>query len=249
MKKSEIYNSYGINYQGGKIQTPAGEWINPLLKKGNKKTGAGVYTFSQLAGCRTWDTDRGPIQGTCACNCENCYACTGFYNMPSVINSLALNTIITRDFIDFKIAAVTAQIIADHITIVRVHAAGDFDSISDVNAWEKIAAACPSTRFYTYTKRGWAEIDFLNASSNFNIVPSIISGRYNYGPCNALLELLEACPGAYICPCGFDDSIHCDTCKACAEKKHVIFLLHSTSDYNGAADPLYNKLKKIVINQ
>lgn len=246
--KKEIYASYNIEYVNGKIKTPDGDLINPLLKKGNTKTGEKIFTYSQLAGCHTWNTELGTIKGTCSGTCPNCYACTGFFKTPSTKKSLAINTIITRSNINFKIAAIIAQIKADNISIVRIHAAGDFDSISDVNAWDEISKACPDTLFYTYTKRAWDDIDTLNNNSNVNIVPSIIGDRFNFGTCSELIELKNICPTAYICPCGFTET-HCQDCKACAINKNVIFLLHSTPDYNGEDDPLYMELKAIVENQ
>ena len=249
MTKKEIYAAYNLEYVNGKIKAPNGEFIAPLLKKGNSKTGTGVYTYSQLAGARVWDTCYGPIKGTCSGNCKGCYACTGFFHMPSVKNTLALHTIITRSSLEFKKAAIIAQIKADKITIVRIHAAGDFDSVQDVNIWSDIVKACPGTLFWTYTKRDYPEVKTLNALDNINIVPSIINGRVNYGTCSELIELKKAVPGAYICPCGFDENTHCESCKACALEKNVIFLLHSTPDYNGTEDPLYNTLKGIFEKQ
>ena len=244
MKKETIYSNYGIQYKAGKILSPSGEWIAPLLKKGNSKVGKAVFTYSQLPTNDLFDTKYGVVSGTCPCHCANCYACAGFYNMANVKDTLALNTIITRKNIDFKKAAIIAQIKADNITIVRIHAAGDFDSANDVNAWIDIINACPNTLFWTYTKRDFSEIENLNTFPNINIVPSIVCGRLNYGTCYELLELKKAVPSAYICPCGFDESTHCDSCKACATKKNVIFLLHSTPNYNAVNDPLYEILKR-----
>ena len=55
--------------------------------------------------------------------------------MNNVKNTLALNTVITRSYLEFKKNAIIAQIKADKITVVRIHAAGDFDSIQDTNIW------------------------------------------------------------------------------------------------------------------
>ena len=251
MNKKAIYASYGIEYKDGKILAPAGDYIAPLLKKGNSKTGKAVYTYSQLAGSREWSTKYGTIKGTCAGDCAHCYACTGFYCMPSVRDALALHTIISRSArgLAFKKAAIIAQIHADDIKLVRIHAAGDFDSLADVWTWRDIVKACPDTLFWTYTKRTWDRIAALGDLNNINIVPSIICGRVNFGPCADLLELKAADPAAYICPCGFDGDTHCSDCKACATKKHVIFLLHSTPDYNAESDPLYNELKAVFESQ
>ena len=253
MRKSDIYKQYGIEYANGKILAPTGDYIAPLLKKGNSKTGAAVWTYSQLAGAREWSTKYGTVAGTCAGTCEHCYACTGFYCMPSVRDTLALHTIITRRTVrftgGFKARAIIAQIKADKIALVRIHAAGDFDSIDDVRTWRDIVKACPDTLFWTYTKKTYPEVDELNKLENINIVPSVICGRFNFGTCADLFELLAYDPDAYICPCGFDENTHCEDCKACATKKHVIFLLHSTSDYNAENDPLYNELKAVFEKQ
>lgn len=253
MKKSDIYKAYGVEYRNGKILAPTGDYIAPLLKKGNSKTGAAVWTYSQLAGAGEWPTKYGTIRGTCAGTCEHCYACTGFYCMPSVRDALAMHTILTRRTAcytgGFKARAIIAQIKADNIALVRIHAAGDFDSVDDVRTWADIVKACPGVLFWTYTKRAWPEIDELNTLENINIVPSVICGRVNYGTCSDLLNLMACDPDAYICPCGFDDSTHCQDCKACATKKHVIFLLHSTPDYKSELDPLYSELKAVFEKQ
>lgn len=252
MRKSDIYKQYGIEYANGKILAPTGDYIAPLLKKGNSKTGAAVWTYSQLAGAREWSTKYGTVAGTCAGTCKHCYACTGFYCMPSVRDTLALHTLLTRRTAGFtggfKARAIIAQIKADNIALVRIHAAGDFDSVEDVDTWLQIATECPGTKFWTYTKRDFDRIAALNSLLNVNVVPSILKGRVNYGPCADLLELKKENPAAYICPCGFTEK-HCDTCKACATQPAVIFLLHSTPDYNAEQDPLYNELKAAVMAQ
>ena len=90
MNKREIYAAHGIDYKNSKILYN-GNWISELLKEGNSKTGKRVYTWSLPAG----------KDGTCVCSCSGCYAMTGFYNMPSVKESLKLNQSIVENDIDF----------------------------------------------------------------------------------------------------------------------------------------------------
>ena len=61
MKKETIYNNYGIQYKAGKILSPSGEWIAPLLKKGNSKVGKAVFTYSQLPTNDLFDTKYGVV--------------------------------------------------------------------------------------------------------------------------------------------------------------------------------------------
>ena len=88
MNKKEIYKSFGIEYQGGKIKAPEFGWISPLLIDGNSKLGKGVWTFSTLPGTAEYIAEffgrEYTAKGTCPCDCNGCYAQTGFYRMPSV---------------------------------------------------------------------------------------------------------------------------------------------------------------------
>lgn len=95
LTKKEVYAKYGIEYKDGKILSPIG-YINELLKEGNSKTGKLVYTFSLLPGKFTYTVNINGVDvnvlGTCCCNCDGCYAMTGFYITNSVIRSMAMNT-------------------------------------------------------------------------------------------------------------------------------------------------------------
>ena len=147
MKKAEIYREYGIEYKNGKILSPIG-WINPLLINGNSKLGKGVWTWSMLPSNKPFTVfingEESIVYGTCPCDCVGCYAQTGFFKMPSVIESLAIKTYIARHFTAWFINAIIAQIHADNIRLCRIHASGDFFSDAYINAWKEIALQCDS---------------------------------------------------------------------------------------------------------
>ena len=119
MTKKELYKKYGIEYDTDteKILSPIG-WIKPLLKEGNDKTGKRCRTFSMQAG----------TAGTCICDCDGCYAKTGCFNFKSVKESNRVNQYLVENHLDFVKRAILAQIEADKIQLVRIHASGDFNT-------------------------------------------------------------------------------------------------------------------------
>lgn len=128
--KKEIYARYGISYDNktGKISSPIGTH-RPLLIDGNKKIGKGVYHFSMLPANIYFEVKvcgkPMVVHGTCPCRCTGCYALTGNYRFKSTKNSLAIRTVLAREYLDYTEKAIQAQIEADNISIVRIHAAGD----------------------------------------------------------------------------------------------------------------------------
>lgn len=253
MNKQQIYQGFEIEFKAGKILSPVG-WIAPLLVNGNAKLGKGVWTFSTLAGNveynATVNGESVTVKGTCNCNCPGCYAQTGFYKMPSTVNALAVRTIIAREHVDFMKRAIIAQIMADKITLCRIHASGDFIGSEFIKAWYDIVNASPECMFWTYTKNMEAENAFDDLS-NCNVVKSIIPNvGFNFGHCDYIMDVYETLKAAkksvHVCKCGFDKSQHCVNCKGCSENEYVLFVEHSTA-YKAESDPMYNNLLKIAI--
>ena len=253
--KAMIYAEYGITFKDGKILSPIG-WIRPLLKKGNKKLGTGIYTFSTLPTNKFYKvTVNGreiEIKGTCPCHCPGCYATKGRYQMYSVINSLGINTYLCIYYLDFVKTAILAQVAADHIEFVRIHAAGDFFSVEYVIMWKDVCKACPLVTFWTYTKFAPAEHAFDDII-NCNIVASLIPGYgMNYGHCDYIMNTYSALMSkgeqVYICRCGVDKRQHCTNCKGCSVNKYVLFIEHST-DYKAETDLFFETLKNIIESQ
>ena len=256
MNKKNIYKQFGIEYKGGKIYAPFFGWISPVLVNGNSKLGAGVWTFSSLPGNFIHrvniDGEVIEIGGTCPCNCSGCYAQTGLYNMPSVKKALAIRTVLARLYPDFLERAIIAQIIADEIKLLRIHASGDFFSVEYVEMWKRIAIRFPGVAMWTYTKYAPAEKAFDDIA-NCNVVKSIIPGcGVNFGKCAYIIALYQELKSrglpVYICRCGIDKNQHCVNCKGCSAYKYVLFIEHSTA-YKAESDPLFPVLREIIENQ
>lgn len=256
MNKKAIYAKFGIEYKNGKILAPLFGWINPLLVDGNSKLGKGVWTFSTLPSNNIFHIIINglsfDVKGTCLCNCKGCYAQTGFYNMPSVLQSNAIKTILARDYTEFVKTAIIAQVIADNIKLCRIHASGDFFSAEYIAMWFEIVKACRDCVFWTYTKNADAENAF-DGLSNINIVKSVIHGfGFNFGTCEYILKVYKALKDmgkdVYICKCGIDKNQHCTNCKGCSKNEFVLFIEHSTN-YKAENDPLFVELKGIIASQ
>lgn len=252
MNKKQIYNNYGVEYKNNKILSPVG-WVNPLLVNGNAKLGKGVYTFSTLPTNKNFTVEINgetvEIKGTCPCHCDGCYATKGFYNMPSVLKSNAIKTLLARDFLDFVERAISAQIEAENIRLLRIHASGDFFSDEYIAMWHRICECFPDTVFWTYTKNQRAESAFDDLK-NINVVKSVVKGfGFNFGHCGYILRVYKALratgESVYICRCGIDKNQHCNNCRGCSEHTFVLFVEHST-EYNAESDPDYTELVKTI---
>mgnify|MGYP002521949382 CR=1 FL=1 len=252
--KKDIYKSYGIEFDGDHIISPLGP-VSPLLINGNDKIGKGVYHFSTVPGTKLYDIMINnmsfTVKGTCPCDCIGCYAMSGNYTRYGY-DGPGMRTVIARDYLDFMQRAVIAQIKADHIKLVRIHASGDFFSIDYINAWREIVKACPEVIFWTYTKNKAAENAFADLV-NINIVKSVIPGKgVNYGHCDYIIACYEFLKNAgkdvYICRCGIDKNQHCVNCKGCSRNEYVLFIEHST-EYKAEKDPLFPVLKAIIESQ
>jgi len=254
--KKEIYASYGITYENGKIVSPIFGPIPELLIDGNEKIGKGVYHFSTLPTNGKFIVDIGGVEyvvfGTCPCHCAGCYATKGNYNFKGVRTSLAIRTILVRYHMDFVRRAIQAQLIADHVKLCRIHASGDFFSSEYVEMWAEIVRENPDCNFWTYTKNRDAENAF-DGLENGNIVRSIVPGcGLNFGRCDYIMDtfntLKSAGESVYICRCGIDKNQHCVNCKGCATHKYVLFIEHST-EYKALNDPAFPELRDVIESQ
>ena len=254
MTKKEIYAKHGIEYitKNQHIVTPYGN-IRPLLVDGNAKIGKGVYHFSTLPGTQMFDVViKGmsyTVKGTCKCDCIGCYAKTGNYRYQSVKNSLGIKTMLIREHIEFVKNAIIAQIEADKIQTVRIHASGDFDSEEYVKMWIDIIEMFPAVTFWTYTKVKSAENAF-NRFDNANIVKSVIDGiGVNYGHIDYVESTYNKLANdgnkVHICRCGIDKNQHCTNCKGCATNDFVLFVEHST-EYKAEKESNWENFKRFV---
>lgn len=235
-------------------------YIYPLLKNGNSKVGKGVYTFSILPGMAEYSftVDNGITKkelctsGTCNVNCKGCYAQKGFFNMPNVKNTIAITTWLCQNDLDFVKRAIQAQIKADKIDTIRIHATGDFFSTEYITMWHDIASNNKTVKFWTYTKNPIAENAF-NDLDNINIVKSIIPDiGFNFGHIDYIIDTYNKLKSkgakVHICKCGIDKNQHCTNCRGCIDNTYVLFIEHST-EYKAEKDPLYNNIVELINNQ
>lgn len=256
MRKKEIYAAYGIDYKKGKIFVPGFGWLAPLLKNGNSKLGRGVWTWSTLAGtcdyAVTIDGKAYTVRGTCACDCKGCYAKNGCYCFSGVRAALAIRTILARENVEFLNRAIRAQIEADKIEMLRIHAAGDFIPGAYSEMWRGIAADFSGVKFWTYTKVETCE-KLFDGLSNANIVKSLVPNcGLNYGTADYLLRAYNAAKSTgasvHICKCGVDPDQHCTNCAGCSKNDYVLFLEHGTA-YKPEFDPAFEAFKALVESQ
>jgi hypothetical protein len=258
--KQAIYARYGIEFKrsgsGEYILAPFYGWIPPVLINGNDKLGKTVWTFSILPTNKAFavlvNGEQLEVTGSCPCHCDGCYATKGNYRYSSTIDSLAKKTFLARVYLEWLERAIMAQIEADKIHILRIHAAGDFFSLEYIDMWKRVCVAFPGVVFWTYTKFPPAEKAFDDIS-NCNMVPSVIKGHgFNFGHIDYIMEVYQALKAAneqvYICRCGIDKNQHCSDCKGCSANKYVLFVEHST-DYKAEKDPLYPAIVQLIENQ
>ncbi|MBA4066204.1 MAG: hypothetical protein C0501_21315 [Isosphaera sp.] len=116
--------------------------VRGLLTLGNGKVGQSIHLFSlpALLSC----PGRSP-----SCT-EACYARKSRYLLPAVVERLRWNYDQTLD--PAFAARMIREIRKKGCLAVRIHGAGDLYSADYVNAWVRIASACPAARFYGYTR-------------------------------------------------------------------------------------------------
>lgn len=120
-------------------------------KPHNRKLGDGIYSFSIPTGI-----DHCPGM-TKVCD-SVCYAQRGFFNYPALQRAMSDARKLTESRV-FVTRAI-AEIQRHAIKIVRIHVSGDFylhtgkQKDQYIRRWIKIIKACPTTKFYAYT-RSW----------------------------------------------------------------------------------------------
>lgn len=85
--------------------------------------------------------------------CRNeCYACKGFYNYPSVEDSLQANFRLAKSMA--FVPTISRFIAKRSPDTVRIHVSGDFYSEGYLKKWSRVVRNNPGTLFYAYT-RSW----------------------------------------------------------------------------------------------
>lgn len=260
MSKSEIYRAYGIEFKADKILSPFGTWIPALMPIGTNTKVGNAATFSQYHGNEVLSSKAfgekvnavmalagvDEIRGSCPCHCKGCYCDKGRYNFDSNKASAILKLLLVRMFPEWVENALIAEIKAEGITQVRIHAQGDFDSDRNCEIWLKVARSCEdTTTFWTYTKNRYA-LEIFQSVKNIKIVPSITPYGFNFGTCSEILKLHKTLTNdgfrVHICACGTSYEKHCSDCKTGCKAvgetcDFVLFIEHSGAYKAGVKDP------------
>jgi hypothetical protein len=136
------------------------ETLRNLLQLGNTKLGEGIYTFSL------------PPIATCpgaspSCRRE-CYALKGRF----IFLRRAYRHYLAASQEEGFAAKMSAEIRRRWAGCVRIHVAGDFYSPEYVRKWVAVAQACPTTRFFAYT-RSWRRADLAAALEELARCPNV----------------------------------------------------------------------------
>lgn len=260
--QKQIYEEFGIEFNSDtkKIYCdPLHMWVSKMLPYNtNTKVGkAGTWSMqhgNEVINIETVcsavrevmeNANVREIVASCPCHCEDCYCDKGFYNWPSNKALNMLKLILAKLHMEWLERAIKAQIKADKITQIRIHAAGDFFSMEYVEMWKRIALMfSEQSIFWTYTKNQ----DALNAFDdvdNIFIVPSITPFGFNFGTCAELLyryeKLTKLGYRVHICACNTPFEKHCSDCECgCKavgiECDYVLFIKHSCNDYHAGVD-------------
>lgn len=136
------------------------------MKRGNKKLGDNIWQFSITAGLAHIC-----IGATLKC-LSLCYATQSHYKHETVKSSLNRNYLLSLT--DFFVGFILGCLMLFRITIVRIHAAGDFYNSEYVEKWIRIATHRPDIKFYAYT-RSWRERDGVASESMLQAITKLAS--------------------------------------------------------------------------
>lgn len=207
-----------------------------LLKKGtNSKLGKTIASLNLPA----VETCPGRTKA-----CERvCYATSGYYRYPSVKESLdeAREHTQAPDFVDQLSGELKRS---RTIRAVRIHASGDFHSVSYIRKWVRIVRDNPDVQYWAYT-RSWRVKRLQGVLRELAELPNIelfastdnetIANREEPPSWMRRAHMTEDWTGApddhVRCPNLKDKSITCEKCTYCfkpakGHKRHVVFRVH-----------------------
>lgn len=123
---------------------------------GNLKIGAGVFTYSRLAGAAA----------TCPGATAECEAICYAKRIDGVVRA-----VYARNSED-EHAPVTIPTLPEHTKLLRIHISGDFDTIAYVHAWTAQLRARPDVTAWAYT-RSWRVPELLPALEALRALPNM----------------------------------------------------------------------------
>jgi len=163
----------------------------------------------------------------CSSCAKTCYAKKAQEQYPNVMIFRDTNFYIYANDKDLLKKLIVLQLSEAKEKTVRLHSSGDFFSQSYINFWSEIISMFPNINFYTYTKvEEIFNFSDIEKNNNFNLIPSFIDGKLNYGSLSYVKEM-KAKYGSYICPATLKDGVKCGRdCNYCVSGKNVVFVEH-----------------------
>lgn len=162
---------------------------------------------------------------------KDCYACKGFYRMPSVIKRYAENLQAWQDNKPQTYQDILAQLPEDKTFLFRWHSSGDIPEKSYLALMVAVAVMRPNGQYLAFTKKYELINDWITSGQyipdNLTIVYSVWDGLDCINPHN----LPIACVSDTFtnCPALIDKTINCIDCRKCWKLKpghSVVFKKH-----------------------
>ena len=158
-----------------------------FFKKGNRKLGYDMWSFSKLKGDDYYNTCYGCIKGSCGIYCKGCdktcYVNKSYNIYPSVIKGHARNTLAFR--MDIEKAFTDLNGFIDRAKkkpdFIRINQSGEIESTSELKGWIYSAIMHKTIKYYLYTKN----FDVLRSVLNTDVLPDnitiLVSVWHEYG--------------------------------------------------------------------
>lgn len=157
---------------------------------------------------------------------KSCYALKAQRMYPNVSKWRDDNLQLAKNHPRALLAMIHIQLTKTKYKVCRIHSSGDFFNQDYVDMWYEIVKRFPKINFYAYTKVDKI-LDFskLKSLKNFNLIPSLINGKLNFGP-KAYVDQLVIDEGAFLCP-AHDKKIKCNLhCNYCVSNNKPVFVQH-----------------------
>jgi hypothetical protein len=157
---------------------------------------------------------------------KSCYALKAQKMYPNVRKWRDDNLSLAKQHPKALLFMIHMQLTSTKYTVCRIHSSGDFFSQEYVDLWYEIVKRFPKIKFYAYTKVDKL-LNFrkLKSLPNFNLIPSLINGKLNFGP-KPYVDQLVIDEGAFLCP-AHDKKIKCNLhCNYCVSNNKPVFIQH-----------------------
>jgi Gene product 88 len=202
-----------------------------------------LLTWTSTMDCWSWSLPAGK-RGSCPMEdfsvnsiCNSCYAQQNRYRFRTVREAQWARFNFLRADPRRCLTAVGDFINDNHLPFFRVHDSGDFHTIDMIYLWQRVASACPTTRFW-FPTRAWLfphwipALRDLASLTNVSVRPSAIHfGDHPPvvpGLNDGTVSMRQSLPGILDCPKSVNHtSCATEKCRTCWSKQgYVNYIPH-----------------------